>query len=336
MDGSKPSLERASGRARMLDSSMLRKIVVGVLGGVVALVSACGSETPPSQFGTSSGNDGDAGSSSGILGRADAGPPPPAVECNKMDIVFVIDNSQSMEQEQTNLGKNFPEFIKVINEYKTEKGQLLDYRVAITSTDDGVDRGKFRKGRGQGPDQSCDPGPNNNPWLVRADANIAENFACRAQLGTLGSNVERPLESARLAVTDRIADGTNMKDGTESFIRADALLAFVIITDEDEGGADNSSPPPAPLKDTSMYAGDFDNVKAGLRGRWAAAAIAGDRGCVSALGDAADAVRLKRFINTVGKNGVFSSICEGDLTKGLKDALTTFTQACKEFPGVIK
>lgn len=252
-----------------------------------------------------------------------------------MDIVFVVDNSQSMEQEQANLGKNFPEFIKVINEYKTANGELLDYRVAITSTDDVTDLGKFRKSRGQGPDQSCDPGPNNNPWLVREDANIAENFACRAQLGTLGSNVERPLEAAKLAVTARITDGTNTKDG-ESFIREDALLAFVVITDEDEGGADNSTPPPAPLKDASYYAGDFDKVKAGLRGRWAAAAIAGDRGCVSDLGQAADAVRLKKFITAVGKNGVFSSICEGDLTKGLKEALTTFTQACKEFPAVIR
>lgn len=257
-----------------------------------------------------------------------------------MDIVFVIDNSPSMEEEQANLAKNFPEFIKVINEYRTANGDELDYRLAITSTDDnGSDteawtRGKFTRSRGGAAGLVCDPGPNNDRWLTREDPEVAAHFACRAQLGTLGSNIERPLESAKLSVTARIQDGTNTRQGTEPFLREDALLAFVIITDEDEGGADQTEPAPAPLKDAALYAGDFDNVKAGFRGRWAAAVIAGDRGCTSALGKAADAVRLKQFIAAVGQNGVFSSICEGDLTKGLKEALDKFTEACKGFPGV--
>lgn len=34
----------------------------------------------------------------------------------------------------------------------------------------------------------------------------------------------------------------------------------------------------------------------------------------------------------LGKNGVFASICTGDLTDGLTQALTKFDQACKDFP----
>ena len=250
-----------------------------------------------------------------------------------MDIVFVIDNSQSMKEEQENLAKNFPEFVKVINEYKTEAGDSLDYRVAITTTDDGADQGKFRKGRGQGADQTCDPGPNNKPWLERTDADISGYFSCRAQVGTLGTNVERPLEAAKLSVTARIDDGQNALGGTTSFIREDALLAFVILTDEDEGSATGGEVTPAPLKEAGLYTTDFDKVKI-FRGRWAAAVIAGDRGCESPLGKAADAVRLKQFITSTGKNGVFHSICDGDLTEGLKAALAKFTEACKAFPGV--
>jgi len=314
---------------------MLRNIAVGLLGAFV--VVACGSE-PASEFGSSSGTSGDrnggsAGTSSGSFGNEDAGPPPPAVECTKMDIVFVIDNSQSMKEEQENLAKNFPEFVKVIDEYKTQSGESLDYRVAITTTDDVTDRGKFRKGRGQGADQTCDPGPNDKPWLERTDADISGYFSCRAQVGTLGTNVERPLEAAKLSVTARIDDGQNALGGTTSFIREDALLAFVILTDEDEGSATGGEVTPAPLKEAGLYATDFDEVKI-FRGRWAAAVIAGDRGCESPLGKAADAVRLKQFITTTGKNGVFHSICDGDLTAGLKAALETFTEACKGFPGV--
>lgn len=319
----------------MLDSSMLRNLAVGLAG--VLVVVACGSE-PSSEFGSASGTSGNGNgngnaSSSGLFGDTDAGPPPPAVECKKMDIVFVVDNSQSMKEEQENLAKNFPDFIKVINDYKTEAGDSLDYRVAVTTTDDVADKGKFRKGRGQGADQTCNPGPNNNPWLERTDAEIASFFSCRAQVGTLGSNVERPLEAAKLSVTARLDDGSNMLGGTTSFIREDALLAFVILTDEDEGSANGGEVTPAPLKEAALYTADFDKVKI-FRGRWAAAVIAGDRGCESPLGKAADAVRLKQFITTTGKNGVFHSICDGDLTQGLQAALKTFTDACKEFPGV--
>jgi hypothetical protein len=316
---------------------MLRNTIVAILGGVVGLLAACGSESAPSQFGSSSGNDGDGGPS-GIFGGGDSGPEPPAVECRKMDIVFVIDNSQSMKEEQENLGKNFPEFVKVINEYKTAKGELLDYRVAITSTDDQGnnkwDQGRFTKSYGPVPGLSCNPGPNNNPWLVREDADIGAYFSCRAQLGTSGANTERPLQAAKLALTDRIQDGTNTMNG-ESFVREDALLALVIITDEDEGGHDGDpNVPPAPLQSASEYANDYDKVKADLRGRWAAAVIAGDKECPDAkLGKAGEAKRLKQFVS-IARNGVFSDICQGDLTNGLKAALDLFTKACRAFPGV--
>ena len=59
----------------------------------------------------------------------------------------------------------------------------------------------------------------------------------------------------------------------------------------------------------------------------------GEQSCTAPkLGKAAEAKRLKQFVGDVGKNGVFSSICTGDLTEGLSKALKTFDQACKDFP----
>lgn len=261
-----------------------------------------------------------------------------------MDIVFAVDNSDSMKEEQANLAKNFPEFIRVINEYKTQQGEELDYRLAVVNSDttDAFNgRGEFRKSRGTNPYldagdplATCNPGPNNNPWLVRTDTSVADFFACRAQVGTVGSNVERPLESIRLGLTDRIADGINTMNGG-SFIREDALLALVILTDEDEGSADGDpSVTPAPAKEVTAYTSDFDALKI-YRGRWASAVIAGDRECASStLGKAANAVRLKQFVTQAGENSVFHSICDGDLASALTDALNTFTKACKDFPGV--
>lgn len=317
----------------MLDSSMLRTIgFIAAAGITLSALLACGSDDK-SEFG--SGKSPDAGQTTGVFTPTDT-PAPPPIECNKMDLVFVIDNSQSMVEEQQNLVVNFPNFIKVLNEYKTQKGEELDYRVAITSTDDVKDQGVFTKSRGLGPDQSCNPGPNLDPWLERSP-DISSFFSCRAQLGTLGTNIERPLEAAYLALTARgpDGDGRNMKGGTVPFIRESALLGLIIITDEDEGSSDNGEATPSPARENvDEYTREFDAVKR-YRGRWAAAVIAGDRACNSStLGQAGDAKRLKQFVNTTGKNGVFRSICDGDLSQGLQAAIDTFTNACKGFPGV--
>src|SRR4051794_8019943 len=51
-----------------------------------------------------------------------------ALGCTKMDVLFVIDNSGSMGEEQTNLVANFPMFISVLDQ------SGLDYRVGVTTT----------------------------------------------------------------------------------------------------------------------------------------------------------------------------------------------------------
>jgi hypothetical protein len=102
-------------------------------------------------------------------------------------------------------------------------------------------------------------------------------------------------------------------------------MAFVILSDEDES---NSTP-------ISTFPPVFDGVKGG-RGKWAAAVIAGEApdggvgSCSSPqLGNAFPAPRYKDFINQIQPNGVFASICTGDLTIGLQKAMQTFSEACK-------
>ncbi len=60
--------------------------------------------------------------------------------------------------------------------------------------------------------------------------------------------------------------------------------------------------------------------------------IAGDGDCSSSFGNAVNAARLKEFVQQANSQGttqaVFSSICAGDLTIGLKNALDTFQSAC--------
>jgi hypothetical protein len=254
------------------------------------------------------------GSSSGTFGNGSSPVTPDGSsgeECTQMDIVFVVDNSASMMEEQASLKANFPRFIRVIEAYKTKQGLPLDFRVAVTNTDDLSDRGKFRTN-----------GAVSRQWLERQDPMLSETFGVRAEMGTTGSPLEKPLETLKLALTDRIVDGTN-----GAFLRETALLAAVVLTDENVAGLKN--------KTNAEYIADFDAVKKGKRERWAFAAIAGPLTSTAGC-SAARAAKLNDFTTAVGTNGVFASICDADLTSALEKAVSVFTVACKTFGGPIR
>src|SRR5688500_7633987 len=55
-------------------------------------------------------------------------------QCNQMDIIFVVDDSGSMSEEQSNLGANFPMFASLLQSYTNADGDHIDFRVAVTTT----------------------------------------------------------------------------------------------------------------------------------------------------------------------------------------------------------
>lgn len=260
----------------------------------------------------------------------DAGTPD---QCDKMDILFIIDNSGSMGQEQENLAANFPGFIQVLEDYGD-----LDYRVAVTTT--GIDYEYTMFGIPMGQDggdngamlQRCDM---TRRWVQADDPDPSATFSCAAEVGAGGPNDEMPLRAMKLAFSDRMTDNTNA-----GFRRDDALLAIVMLTDENDCSYDQSVDLPfgQSLCDDGMtsvasYVSFLDQYT-GDRGRWATAVIAGPDDCSSSFGDAARADRLLDFVSQTGDNAVFSSICDGDLTVGLAAALETFDLACQGFPPI--
>lgn len=271
-------------------------------------------------------------------GAGDGGPATPApTGCGKLDVVFAIDSSLSMEEEQENLAKNLPRFVQVLDEYRTQQGRSLDYRIAFTPSAPAFGGG-FNRTRGAGAPPGCNPGPN-RPWLERTDGDVAQFFGCRVMVvdAANGAQVggEDMLETALLGITSAITDGSNRDANGEGFLRDDALLALVIITDEDEGGSDApGKPPTSSIRPMGNYPIALDQVKSGDRRRWAMSVIAGPTACESpGLGKANEAVRLKKLVADVGpKNAVFSSICAGDLAGALATTLGTFDAACRELP----
>jgi hypothetical protein len=263
-------------------------------------------------------------------------PPPPTDSgpgCEAIDVLFVIDNSGSMMEEQTNLVANFPQFISVL------ETSGLNYRVGVTTTgrdytwtmqapiggglpmsQTGGDNGKLLK-----------KGAMTKRWIDKGDADVSGTFSELANVGTSGPGMEMPLGALRDALEDRMADGTNT-----GFHRPEALLAVVVLTDEE----DCSHEQPASLAFGENLCGQSSEPVAnyvqfldqftGNHTRWATAVIAGPGpgDCSSAFGDANEAARLKDFVQQTGVNATFSSICEGDLSSGLSQALDLFESAC--------
>lgn len=268
---------------------------------------------------------------------------PPVQEegCKKMDILFVIDNSASMREEQDNLATNFPRFIDVLN---TFKDGAIDYRVGVVAT------GGKQEGTGfLGVNtihhsatgallQPSDCGMS-NPWLQRGDDDLDNKFACLAQVGTKGSNFEMPMRAINLATTERVSDGTNV-----DFFREDALLAVVILTDENDCSSNRET---IEIKAFDFSRNDFcgenllapeetlaalDELK-GEREKWALAVIAGTENptCSSeGLGSAGYSERLIDLAEKTGENAVVDSICQGDLATPLQGAMENFGVACEQ------
>ncbi len=255
--------------------------------------------------------------------------------CQKIDLLFVIDNSGSMGEEQANLVANFPMFISVLD------ASGLDYRVAVTTTSRNYHYnmtlpigGTIAQSTGVGEDgamikpASCGV---TKRWIDKGDPMPAQTFGCVAKVGINGNSDEMPLGAMRDAFEDRMMDNTNA-----GFRRTDALLGVVFLTDENDCSYEQSvnlgfsqTLCTSQMEPATNYVAFLD-AYTGNRTRWAAAAIAGmgPGNCMSAFGTATEATRLKEFVAAAGAQARMSSICDGNLAASLQQTLALFQSAC--------
>ncbi len=156
----------------------------------------------------------------------------------KMDILWVIDNSGSMESSQNNLTASFQTFIEKFQQ------KNYDFHMAVTSTDawrafyqsNTTNKDMLRRAR---------PGELNyttNPLTYKTNSgffimdkltpNLSSVFLTNATQKTTGTGDERAFASMK-----EFLDFT----GNSDFRREDAILAVIIVSDEDDFSANTSS-----------------------------------------------------------------------------------------------
>jgi len=227
-----------------------------------------------------------------------------------VDILFVVDNSGSMGEEQNNLSKNFSDFIAEAGTWQN------DYHVGVVTTDVDGDAGIL-----QGTPQFVTPATG---WTA---------FSNNVKVGTNGSGTEKGLMAAQLALSlpltaDSATACTSDADCTEpekcvtepgtsnsfcggpnrAFLRDDATLEIVFVSDEDD-----QSP-----SDLNFYINFFKNLKGFYNSNLlhAHAIVGPNGGCSSSNGDAVSGSRYIDVANQTGGNVI--SICEPDFATGLK------------------
>lgn len=119
------------------------------------------------------------------------------------DIVFFVDQSGSMDDDQRSLATNFAGFISQLNNYTT------DWHIEVINDDDGC---------------------NNSGLLMNTTPNYEAKFEAAVSKG--GGN----WTEAGLKVTSTGVENSDLGECNEKLLRPDALLHIIMVSDEPEQG----------------------------------------------------------------------------------------------------
>ncbi|MEM6371153.1 MAG: choice-of-anchor D domain-containing protein, partial [Myxococcota bacterium] len=200
----------------------------------------------------------------------------------KVDILFVVDDSRSMADDQEALGENFDSFIMFA------EAQALGYHIGAIATNRFFGNGLLRPLFDDAVKRIVTPQSQPSPRQV---------FLDNVDVGTMGTR-SVPLQAAYNALRPPLLDGHNA-----GFLRRDAALSIIAVTD----GTDLSA------QSTDFYLDAFQTIK-GYRNRqlFSFSAISGDQGCPSTV----PSPRLETLVQASG--GVRERICTQDWSRTLE------------------
>ncbi len=269
------------------------------------------------------------------------------VRRENVDILWVVDSSGSMAEEQSFLASSFSSFMTAM------AAQNFDFQTAVTSTDvcqgfvpsdlsqvlcprvaqssSTQLRGDFR-------------GPSGKKVLAKADyqdnlAALVSQFQSNVNVGTQGSSFEHGLTAAKMAV-EKTLNGQS-----PALIRPDSFLPIIVVSDEEDDGiglskADGYSPYTnwfATGETTYKFTEDnmisFLNANVGA-GNYSISAITGTRDANGTMCSSANSSPLEegtQYLKAAQKTGGLAlSICATNwqslLTQIGQDIATQSTQ----------
>lgn len=224
---------------------------------------------------------------------------------SEADVLFVIDNSCSMGNDQSSLSNNIKTFVQWATTLKA------DFHLGVTTTEIASGSGGTVPGELRGSPR----------YLTNNTPNLVTIFSQRAKVGTGGNGQEAGLEAARIALSAKMLNGIN-----KGFLRKSASLSIMVFSDEPD-----QSPQPA-----SFYVSYFKGLKGGPRtDQFRFHAVIGyepstkSNRCGGNGGNRTDEARSSgRYLAVVqATQGVVASICNTSWASVLKQvSILTFSQ----------
>jgi len=271
--------------------------------------------------------------------------------CKKVDFLFVIDNSGSMSDEQDNLISSFPGFMATIQETLTD---AQDYHVMVVDTDaewggdcavlcgffgntcpdiptypcaegapsmcdSTLGAGVNYPMGGDATNQLC-PFASGMRYMDATEPNLSASFQCAAKVGSDGDGDEKQMSAMVGALSAELSQPGACNEG---FIRPDAILVVVLITDEEDNGS------------TGLPEGWFANVTASKGGDASAIVMLGlvndtDAPQPICPAESDDPVKLRTFIDMF-PNSIRGSVCEPNYNGFFEQAVALIDTTCDDF-----
>ncbi len=204
-----------------------------------------------------------------------------------VDVLWVIDDSCSMGDLQSNLRNNIGEFMARADDLKTD----YHFGVITTDWDDQNKAGRLQPYPGNGAERI----------VHRNLPDPVQTFRDNADVGTSGHHIELSFDPMVWALTDPLKSNENA-----GFYREEAKLVVIFLSDEPE----QSDGP------VDYYLDFVRNLKGYRNDALVEAhAIVGDHpgGCDTQYGSAMAGPRFIEFAEALG--GTFESVCQGDWGK---------------------
>ena len=264
---------------------------------------------------------------------ADATTADPGEGCPSVDILFVIDNSGSMADQQQSLVASFPGFITAV---QSQLGGAKSYHIGVVTTDiypenapNCIDIGDLitQTGGPSASNMNCQPFTSGTRFLDESEPDLGAKFACMGLVGTGGSSDERPIRG----MLNALKPANNGPQGCNAlFSRPEALLVIVVITDEDDvqDGCDDMMMCMSYGSggDKNQWYDELLSYRNGVAENIVVLALIGrklDNPCA-----AVPASKLLGFTNLFDERGFIGDVCAEDYAPFFADALPVIGDAC--------
>lgn len=253
--------------------------------------------------------------------------------CTKVDFLFVIDNSSSMNDNQQNLIASFPGFIDAIE----STVQAQDYHVMVVDSDEtnavyqcnGNTCGTvfpapaccpiptecnetIGSGRSDSGATGANCGLNGAQYISSGTVDLADAFECVANVGTTGSANELPMTAMMRALSPEMNAAGACNDG---FLRDDAILVLTVVSD--------ASPASANIEHGSGTPQQWHDAVVDAKG--------GNEQAFVVIGLFEDSPQYAQWADSFGAQGFPGSSALPDYSPLFQDAVATIDITCDEF-----